>query len=182
MEPRPRHPGARRQSPAFRNLQEVGCEDGAATRGDDKKKKEKDEATGPGQGRPDNPGKGHAKDRSKDKGSDGDDTATGRRRDGGLTASGRRRQRHAEAQQHSTRGAMASQHSLERTSATPMDATTTNPPAHAAGVRCSPATSTASAAANTGSIVITTAAVTADNAPWAQACTARPRQVATRAT
>ena len=66
-------PGRAAQSPAFRNLQEVGCEDGAATRGDDKKKKEKDEATGPGQGRPDNPGKGHAKDRSKDKSSDGDD-------------------------------------------------------------------------------------------------------------
>lgn len=68
-------PGRAAQSPAFRNLQEAGCEDGAATRGDEKKK-EKDEATSPGQGRPDNPGRGHAKDRSraKDKNSDGDDS------------------------------------------------------------------------------------------------------------
>ena len=68
-------PGRAAQSPAFRNLQEAGCEDGAATRGDEKKK-EKDEATSPGQGRPDNPGRGHAKDRSKakDKNGDGDDS------------------------------------------------------------------------------------------------------------
>ena len=75
VEPRPRHPGACRAVSAFRNLQEAGCEDGAATRGHEKKK-EKDEATSPGQDRPDNPGRGHAKDRSKakDKNSDGDDS------------------------------------------------------------------------------------------------------------
>src|SRR5690349_19936810 len=83
-------------------------------------------------------------------------------------------------QQHSTRGLRTSQQRRGPNSATNMDVTMTSPPSQAAGGRCSPAI-TPSSAANTGSMVITTAAAAAVSALCDQACTTNPRQVAPRA-
>lgn len=73
---------------------------------------------------------------------------------------------------------MESQHRRAPISATNIAVTAISPPSQLSGGRDSPPSAVAMTAANTGSIVMTTAAVVADRVLCAHACTPNPRQVA----